>query len=264
MLILNRFSQRVTLRHGARSVISSIDKYKLASDVDTTFAALTDSENARLATLSKKLLSDPICEVSVAQSQAFLLPTVPFTDSFLDRIKWAYSGRSEGTNRLFKLTMERLENRKLQEALGVGSSFNQQMFWMMLHAWVFHKRMIAFDDGAQEEDYFEALFRVIDQWLLVKEIPRHRLTMEIANAQRHALGFCVALDVAIEKPDMLGGRVHETLWRSFHEGGIPKEDKRLIGLTKYTIRQASYALNIPKDNFLQGKFIWIDFPVGRV
>ena len=249
-------------RTSFRSVFSALERYRLANEVESTYGLPSIEDLEKLKAESKRILTDPICDVSEGEARSFLLPAEPESGSLYERARWAISGRSEATNRLFRLTIERLENRRLQAALGIGHGFNQQLFWMMLHAWVLHKRMVVYEDGAQEEDYFEALFKVIDHWLLLKEIPRHRLTLEIANAQRHALGFCVGLDVAIEKPEILGVRVKETLKGAFFDQN-PKnmEISQIDRLTKYLIRQASFALHIPRENFLQGQFVWIDFPI---
>ena len=241
-----------------------MDRFKITNELSATYGILTDEDTERMRKLSTSLLSDPICNVSAAEAKSFLLEADDVDDeSWQGRFSWAWSGRADGTNKLFQLTMERLENRKLQEALGVGAGFNHQLFWMFTHAWLLHKRMIVFDDRAQEEDYFNALFRVVDNWLIVKEIPRHRLSVEMQNAQRHALGFCVSLDVAIERPDILGGRILEALYNTFHEGQVPRDDPQLVLLTKYVIRQAAFALVIPRPNFLQGKFIWADLPLPQ-
>ena len=245
----------------SRGIFSVYDKYKLANDINAVANALTEEDISRMRRSSELILDDPICDISEADAQKFILPADSYSDSLWDRARWTFGGRSEGTNRLFRLTVERLENRRLQDVLGVGSGFNQQLFWMMLHAWVLHKRMVVFNDGAQEEDYFEALFRIIDHWMVAKEIPRHRLTVEIGNAQKHALGFCVAMDISIERPDILGGRIQETLWQAFFDGQVARDDWRLNNLTKYTIRQAAFALHIPEKNFLQGQFLWADFPI---
>ena len=239
-----------------------MDRFKITNELSSTYGMLTDEDTERMRKLSANLLSDPICNISTVEAKSFVLEAEEFDeDSLQGRLMWAWSGRTDGTNKLFQLTMERLENRKLQEALGVGSGFNQQLFWMFTHAWLLHKRMIVFDDRAQEEDYFNALFRVVDNWLMVKEIPRHRLSVEMQNAQRHALGFCVSLDVAIEQPDILGGRILDAIYNTFHEGQVPRDNPQLVLLTKYIIRQAAFALLIPRHNFLQGKFIWADMPL---
>jgi Ubiquinol-cytochrome C chaperone len=240
-------------------VFNMIDKYKMANQIEQ-MNTLSESDISRLRRISDIILSDKICDVSEYESKRFLLPCDPLDESLLGRAKWAIKGRTEGTNKLFKLTLERTENKQIQEAFGIGQTLNPQLFWMFLHAWVLHKRMVAFNDGAQEEDYFEALFRVIDHWMLQKEIPRHKLTLEIANAQKHALGFCVGMDVAIERPEILGGRVLEMLHATFFDPTkIEKDHPYVVNLTKYAIRQASYAIQIPKHNFLTGNFIWIDY-----
>ena len=235
-----------------RQVFSLFEKYRMAGDIAAS-QALTDEDVSRLAVESKKILADRICDVTESESRKFLLPVAPLDDSLMGRARWAVWGRGEGTQRFFRLSLERLENRKLQDILGVSSDFNSQLFWLFLHAWVLHGRMVVFDDGAQEEDYFEALFRVIDHWILAKEIPRHRLTLEIANAQKHALSFCIALDVACERPDILPARIALAINSVF-----PNAHADL--LTKYTLRQASLALHLSRDHFLQGQFLWADFP----
>jgi hypothetical protein len=239
-------------RTGVRHVFSLFEKYRMAGDIAAS-QALTDEDVTRLAAESKRILADRICEVSESESRKFLLPGEPMDDSLVGRARWAVWGRGEGTQRLFRLSLERLENRRLQDTLGIAADFNSQLFWLFLHAWVLHGRMVAFDDGAQEEDYFEALFRVIDHWILAKDIPRHRLTLEIANAQKHALSFCIALDVACEKAEILPARIALAINSVFPSGHTEL-------LTKYTLRQASLALHLSRAHFLQGQFLWADFP----
>ena len=239
-------------RSRLRQVFSLFERYRLAGDIAQS-QALTEEDVSRLAVESKRILADRICELGESEARKFLLPAQPIDDSLLGRARWALQGRSQGTEKLFRLSLERLENRKLQDVLGVGPDFNSQLFWLFLHAWVLHGRMVVFEDGPQEEDYFEALFRIIDHWILAKEIPRHRLTLEIANAQKHALSFCIALDVACEKPEILPARISLALNNSFPTGHIEL-------LTKYTLRQASLALHLSKSHFVQGEFLWADFP----
>ncbi|KAF4746810.1 hypothetical protein FOZ62_027142, partial [Perkinsus olseni] len=77
----------------------------------------------------------------------------------------------------------------------------------------------------------------------------------------YSYGGCVALDRALRRGDILAARLQEQLHANIHSGEIQKDDKRLLLLTKYTVRQLSYMLRVPHDDFIFANFVWADFPL---
>ncbi|KAF4756228.1 hypothetical protein FOZ63_007420, partial [Perkinsus olseni] len=98
-------------------------------------------------------------------------------------------------------------------------------------------------------------------WLLIKRVPDYRFSSELRNTMEYSYGGCVALDRALRRGDILAARLQEQLHANIHSGEIQKDDKRLLLLTKYTVRQLSYILRVPHDDFIFANFVWADFPL---
>ncbi|KAF4756227.1 hypothetical protein FOZ63_007420, partial [Perkinsus olseni] len=87
-------------------------------------------------------------------------------------------------------------------------------------------------------------------WLLIKRVPDYRFSSELRNTMEYSYGGCVALDRALRRGDILAARLQEVgrlgrarytvlaqqLHANIHSGEIQKDDKRLLLLTKYTVR----------------------------
>ncbi|CAJ1368688.1 unnamed protein product [Effrenium voratum] len=76
------------------------------------------------------------------------------------------------------------------------------------------------------------------------------------------LGACIAMDKALERPDVLPARVQQCLWANMYSGSVKKDHRGLTRLTKYLLRQLGLMLQLDADRFLTGQFIWADFPVS--
>ncbi|CAE8621631.1 unnamed protein product, partial [Polarella glacialis] len=196
---------------------------------------------------------DPIAEMPVWHPRRV---AVKLTDPFRDR-KLAVA-------RYHRLILERLDNEPLLAAFGVDTGFNMQAYFMILHAWLLHQRLVLEGSKAKrlDEELFETCWTLTRNWLLLKKTPEYRFDAELQNVQEYMLGCCIAMDKALERPDVLPARVQQVLWNNMYSGSVKKDHRGLMRLTKYILRQLSLVLQLDTDRFLTGSFVWADFPVS--
>eukprot|EP00913_Durusdinium_trenchii_P035545 g33264.t1 len=115
---------------------------------------------------------------------------------------------------------------------------------------------------AGDEELFEQCWNMARSWLVLKRVPEYRFDAELQNVQEYMLGACIAMDKALERPDVLPARVQQCLWANMYSGSVKKDHKGLMRLTKYMLRQLGLILQLDADRFLSGQFIWADFPVS--
>eukprot|EP00435_Cladocopium_sp_Y103_P026441 s1440_g6.t1 len=113
-----------------------------------------------------------------------------------------------------------------------------------------------------DEDLFEYCWNMTRSWLVLKRVPEYRFDAELQNVQEYMLGACIAMDKALERPDVLPARVQQCLWANMYSGSVKKDHRGLTRLTKYMLRQLGLILQLDSDRFLTGQFIWADFPVS--
>lgn len=166
-------------------------------------------------------------------------------------------------NRLTDLIIERLDNEPLCRTFDIDSGFNMQVYFMILHAWLLHQRLVLEGSRAKkiDEDLFESCWTLVRNWMWLRKIPEYRFDAELQNVQEYMLGCCVALDKALERPDILPARLQQTLWANIYSGGVNKDAASLMRLTKYLLRQLGLMLQLDAEYFLAGNFAWADFPV---
>ncbi|CAK0881328.1 unnamed protein product, partial [Prorocentrum cordatum] len=138
-----------------------------------------------------------------------------------------------------------------------------QVYFAIIHAWLLHQRLVLEGSKAKrlDEDLFESCWTLVRNWMWLKKIPEYRFDAELQNVQEYMLGFCVALDKALERPDILPGRLQQTLWANVYSGGVKRDAAVLSRLTKYCLRQLGLMLHLEADRFLAGNFVWADFPL---
>ncbi|KAF4701023.1 hypothetical protein FOZ63_030472 [Perkinsus olseni] len=236
--------------------------------ITETEDVITQEELTKLQHQSAIIVSDPICDVGEKEVKDFLIPTKPPAKLLMDWLPkpigdwlWWRSGRAKTTEKLFRLALERLENKPLMEAFGITMGFNHQLYWLTLHAWIFHQKMLQIGDDRMDYYFFEHIWVLPKTWLLIKRVPDYRFSSELRNTMEYSYGGCVALDRALRRGDILAARLQEQLHANIHSREIQKDDKRLLLLTKYTVRQLSYILRVPHDDFIFANFVWADFPL---
>eukprot|EP00441_Pelagodinium_beii_P033794 CAMPEP_0197638312 /NCGR_PEP_ID=MMETSP1338-20131121/13282_1 /TAXON_ID=43686 ORGANISM="Pelagodinium beii, Strain RCC1491" /NCGR_SAMPLE_ID=MMETSP1338 /ASSEMBLY_ACC=CAM_ASM_000754 /LENGTH=295 /DNA_ID=CAMNT_0043210865 /DNA_START=53 /DNA_END=936 /DNA_ORIENTATION=- len=224
-----------------------------------------------LRAMSMTIMQDPICELRPEEASRYI---VDCPDPLSEMPVWhprrlatqitdPFRDRKLSVNRYHKLILERLDNEPLLAAFGIDNSFNMQAYFMILHAWLLHQRLVLEGSKAkkQDEDLFETCWTLTRNWLLLKKTPEYRFDAELQNVQEYMLGACVAMDRALERPDILPARVQQCLWNNMYSGSVKKDHKGLLRLTKYMLRQLGLMLALDADCFLSGKFVWADFPV---
>eukprot|EP00931_Biecheleriopsis_adriatica_P029908 TRINITY_DN17683_c0_g1_i2.p1 TRINITY_DN17683_c0_g1~~TRINITY_DN17683_c0_g1_i2.p1 ORF type:complete len:342 (-),score=79.28 TRINITY_DN17683_c0_g1_i2:92-1063(-) len=224
-----------------------------------------------LRALSMTIMQDPVCELRPEEAQRYV---VDHSDPIGELPLWhprrlahqvtdPFRLRKLTVSRYHKLILERLDNEPLLAAFGIDTGFNMQAYFMILHAWLLHQRLVLEGSKAKkiDEDLFEACWTLTRSWLMLKKVPEYRFDAELQNVQEFMLGACIAMDKALERPDVLPARVQQCLWANMYSGGVRKEHKGLTRLTKYMLRQLSLMLQLDADRFLSGQFVWADFPV---
>ena len=228
---------------------------------------LSPEEETHLKLVSNRILSDPSCDISDSDASLFLYPKstlfreAKYFPLVVDTISWSLYRRHVATSRLSDLTKERMKNAELQELFGLNvANFNHRVYWLTIHSWILHQRFLLDKLNKLESDYVDRIWLLPYEWMLEKGVARHRLQVELEHAHRYSLKFSVELDQALGQPDMLPGLICEVLWRTiFSEERAIKSasDTKVILLAKYIIRTLNFVLNsVPKDNFMQGGFIW--------
>merc|ERR1719499_705416 len=161
------------------------------------------------------------------------------------------------------LIIERLDNEPLLAAFGIDAGFNMQVYFMILHAWLLHQRLVLEGTKAKalDEELFESCWSLVRNFMWLKKIPEYRFDAELRNVQEYMLGCCVALDKALERPDILPARLQQVLWANLYSGAVKKDADALTRLTKYCLRQLGLILQLDAEHFLAGNFVWADFPI---
>jgi len=225
-----------------------------------------------LRATSMTIMQDPICELRPEEAQRYL---VERTDP-ISELPW-YHPKRLGTKalmptrerklvvaRLTYLIIERLDNDPLCRVFDIDSGFNMQVYFMTVHAWLLHQRLVLEGSKAKklDEDLFESCWTLCRNWMWLRKIPEYRFDAELQNVQEYMLGFCLAMDKALERPDILPARLQQVIWANIYSGGVKKDAKALTRITKYILRQLGLMLQLDADHFLAGNFVWADFPVS--
>ena len=230
--------------------------------------------------MSGRIISDKYCEIPTEEADLFIYPKQSkfyssislisplalfaeskYFSSIVDTFCWMLFRRHTSTARFSDLTTERTLNKDLQEMFGLNpTNFNHQVYWLTIHSWMLHQRFLIEKLNKLESDYVDRIWLLPYKWMMDKQIPRHRLQVELEHAHKYSLKLCVDLDQAISRPDILPGQVAEVLWRTIYSEDSKvksSSDPRIVLLTKYIIRNLNFVLNnVPTDNFIQGAFTW--------
>jgi len=224
-----------------------------------------------LRATSMTIMQDPVCELRPEEAQRYL---VSHTDPIAELPLWhpkrigthvtqPFRQRKLAAARFIDLIVERLDNEPLCNAFDIDTGFNMQVYFMIIHAWLLHQRLVLEGSKAKrlDEDLFEGCWSMVRNWLWLKKIPEYRFDAELQHVQEYMLGCCLALDKALERPDILPARLQQVLWANMYSGGIRKDAKGLTRLTKYCLRQLGLMLQLEAESFLNGGFVWADFPM---
>jgi len=217
------------------------------------------------------IMKDPICELRPEEASRYIVVHPdPIGDMpvwhptrIMAHLKQPFRKRNLATKRYTDLILERLDNEALLDAFGIDNGFNMQVYFMILHAWLLHQRLILEGSKAKklDKDMFEACWDLCRNFMFLKKVPEYRFDAELRNVQEYMLGCCVALDKALERPDILPARLQQTLWANVYSGMVKKDANSLNRLTKYVLRQLGLMLQLDASSFLEGNFVWADFPV---
>jgi hypothetical protein len=248
-------------------------QHRAASSASGKFEKeLMPEDILHLRATSMTIMQDPICELRPEEAQRYL---VERTDP-ISELPW-YHPKRLGTKalmptrerklvvaRLTDLIIERLDNDPLCRVFDIDSGFNMQVYFMTVHAWLLHQRLVLEGSNAKklDEDLFESCWTLCRNWMWLRKIPEYRFDAELQNVQEYMLGFCLAMDKALERPDILPARLQQVIWANIYSGGVKKDAKALTRITKYILRQLGLMLQLDADHFLAGNFVWADFPVS--
>nr|ABI14207.1 ubiquinol-cytochrome c chaperone [Pfiesteria piscicida] len=220
---------------------------------------------------SMTIMQDPVCELRPEEAQRYV---VEHRDPVAELPLWhprristhvtqPFRSRKLAVSRYTDLIVDRLDNEPLLSAFGIDNGFNMQVYFTMLHAWLLHQRLVLEGSKAKklDKELFESCWTLVRNFMWLKKIPEYRFDAELGNVQEYMLGCCVALDKALERPDILPARLQQELWANVYSGGVQKDAAALTRLTKYVLRQLGLMLQLDADHFLAGSFVWADFPV---
>ncbi|CEL97739.1 unnamed protein product [Vitrella brassicaformis CCMP3155] len=258
-------------RYIVDKALAAIQSTAVTRTEEESFLREWNEQQAREArALSAKMYGDPLTYIGPEESERYYIPRPRNDRTLLGRISWHMGGHHKFLKhvawRFAALIHERLENHQLCDVFDIGPGFNIRCYFFMLHVWMLHCRCITcgWEGHAIDEWMFWGLWYVVQDWMLLRDVPEYRWMAELKNIQEYMYGFCVSLDLAMEKSDVLPARVREVLWGNLYSGEIGEDSPALDLLTIYVLRQLQYVLHMDKDQFLTGNFVWADFPVGDV
>lgn len=224
-----------------------------------------------LRATSMTIMQDPICELRPEEAQRYIIER---SDEIGDLPIWhprkitanvlnPLRVRKLVVARYTDLIIERLDNDPICRAFDIDSGFNMQVYFMILHTWLLHQRLVLEGSKAKkiDEALFESCWTLVRNWMWLRKIPEYRFDAELQNVQEYMLGCCLALDKALERPDILPARLQQALWANIYSGGVKRDAAALTRLTKYLLRQLGLMLQLDAEHFLAGNFVWADFPV---
>lgn len=243
-----------------------------ASGVNSQFEKqLMPEDILHLRALSMTIMQDPVCELRPDEAQKYIVDHIdPVSELPLwhpRRIGTAvgqpFRKRKLAAARYTDLIIERLDNEPLLLAFDIDNGFNMQVYFMIIHAWLLHQRLVLEGSKAKrlDEELFEGCWTLVRNWMWLKKTPEYRFDAELQNVQEYMLGCCIALDKALERPDILPARLQQVLWANIYSGGVKKDSVGLTRLTKYCLRQLGLMLQLDAERFLSGSFVWASFPV---
>ncbi|EUD66800.1 hypothetical protein C922_02785 [Plasmodium inui San Antonio 1] len=214
---------------------------------------------------SKSLYEDKNTKISIRESSKYAIP-IPQCDrsiisSVIYRVFLKHTEYGECAWRLIHLIMERLENEEILKLFRIEESFNMKMYFYILHLWLINKRL-------RHEQYqgeiintyiFDITWRIVRDWMLLKDVPEYCFNTELLNCQEYAFGFLVSLDEAATSVDIFPSLLKDILWEHLYEKKVKKSGNIVTELSKYSILQMRHIFNLSSDHFLQAYFIWADF-----
>jgi len=224
-----------------------------------------------LRATSMVIMQDPICEVLAKEVASCLVdrtdPIKALPLWHIRRLSTAVTQpqreRKLAASNLSDLVMERLDNEGLSQTFDIDGGFNMQVYFMVLHIWLLHQRLVLEGPAAKrlDEDLFEDCWTTVRNWMWLKKVPEYRFDAELQNVQEYMFGCCLALDKALERSDILPARLQQVLWANIYSGSVKKDAAALNRLTKYILRQLGLVLQLDKEHFLAGNFTWADYPL---
>lgn len=95
--------------------------------------------------------------------------------------------------RLVHLIIERLENEEILKIFQIDESFNMKMYFYILHLWIINKRLRhEYYQGEIMNTYiFDITWRIVRDWMLLKNVPEYSFNTELLNCQEYAFGVCL-------------------------------------------------------------------------
>ncbi|SOV75360.1 ubiquinol-cytochrome-c reductase complex assembly factor 1, putative [Plasmodium reichenowi] len=214
---------------------------------------------------SKSLYEDKNTKISIRESSRYAIP-IPQCDrsiisSMIYKFFLKHTEYGECAWRLVHLIIERLENEEILNLFRINESFNMKMYFYILHLWIINKRL-------RHEQYqgdiintyiFDITWRIVRDWMLLKDVPEYSFNAELLNCQEYAFGFLVSLDEAANNVDIFPSLLKDILWEHLYEKKVKQCGKIVTELSKYSILQMRHIFNLSSDHFLQAYFIWADF-----
>ncbi|SOV73726.1 ubiquinol-cytochrome-c reductase complex assembly factor 1, putative [Plasmodium sp. gorilla clade G3] len=214
---------------------------------------------------SKSLYEDKNTKISIRESSRYAIP-IPQCDrsiisSMIYKFFLKHTEYGECAWRLVHLIIERLENEEILNLFRINESFNMKMYFYVLHLWIINKRL-------RHEQYqgdiintyiFDITWRIVRDWMLLKDVPEYSFNAELLNCQEYAFGFLVSLDEASNNVDIFPSLLKDILWEHLYERKVKKCGKIVTELSKYSLLQMRHIFNLSSDHFLQAYFIWADF-----
>ncbi|CBZ55596.1 conserved hypothetical protein [Neospora caninum Liverpool] len=193
------------------------------------------------------------------------LPEKPFWKEKLDQISGVLflSDTMRHRGRLILSTIMPLygDAQLLKTYFGIAEDdLSGRLYFLVLHVWLLHRRLVALQEELTRDALWEAVDDLYRAILSEAHVSEMRLSAYVREMQQTALGFCLLLDEAFDRPLFAG----ETALRIWFMVFKAKEERRfsphVLDLTAYLLRTSKFVAEIPTDLLLRGSFSWPRWP----
>lgn len=198
----------------------------------------------------------------------FIIHTPPET-TLLDRAIGhlrRYSTLRRYLKRYMSQVVERSTDPRLISLFRIEpNQFGPLAYFMLLHAWLFHYKMMSLGLGVTSRLFAQQVQNVFKQTLTAATTPEkryHSVNKILETIEFEKRVFYRSLDDALGH-EHFAGAVHYVLWRFLYSGAPGmRHDDVLQDLTTYVLRMILHVKHVPREVFMDSDWVWPEWPPG--
>ncbi|PHJ19776.1 ubiquinol-cytochrome c family chaperone [Cystoisospora suis] len=125
----------------------------------------------------------------------------------------------------------------LREQFGIAEDdFCGHIYFLLLHVWLVHRRLVAIGDEMTRASLWEALEEFFKAVLSEEKVSEMRISAYVREMQNTALGFCLSLDEAFDGQNFAGEAAHRIWFVIFRANKELQYSSEVLNLTAYLVR----------------------------